>query len=109
MKMSRSWSLIIISCLFAVGLVWQTSRFADLSEKAHNLELEQQSWIAWNKRLEADIALLSSRKRTSEMANYLGLKKVQPEERMRIQIIPTKPGTQVSSAKSQAAGEDKHD
>jgi len=109
MKTSRIWSLIIISGLFAVGLVWQTSRFADLSEKAHDLELEQQSWIAQNKKLKAEIAVLSSRERTSEMANYLGLKKVQPEERVRVQIVPEKSGTQVSQAQPTTPGGGQHD
>jgi cell division protein FtsL len=102
MKSMRVWVLLILSGFFAIGLVWQTSRFADLSQKAQDLELEQQNWVAQNTRLKADIAVLSSRERTAEMANYLGLKKIQPEERVRIQIVPEKPGKQISQVQSDA-------
>jgi len=85
-KLGRFWILLIVSCLFLIGLAWQASRFADLDSRARALESEQQSWIAQNRRIEAEIALLSSRERTAEMASKLGLKRALPEERLRIQL-----------------------
>jgi hypothetical protein len=86
MKFSRFWTLLIVSCFFLIGLAWQSSRFADLDARARALEIEQESWIAQNRKIEADIALLSSRERTVEMAAKLGLKRALPEERLRIQL-----------------------
>jgi len=106
MKSIRIWILLLVSGFFAIGLVWQTSRFANLSQKAQDLEIEQQNWVAQNTRLRADIAVLSSRERTAEIANSLGLKKIQPEERVRVEIVPENQGktlSQVPSGSSRAA------
>ena len=88
MKFGRFWVLVILSAFFGIGMVWQASRFADLSAQAASLELEQENWIAQNRKLEAEIALLSSRERTSTMAGRLGLKKALPEEKLRILLSP---------------------
>lgn len=90
MKIGRFWTLIVVAGFFALGMVWQSSRFADLSAKARGLEAEQENWIAQNRKIEAEIALLSSRERTSVMANRLGLKKALPEEKLRIMVTPAK-------------------
>ncbi|HOV93647.1 MAG TPA: hypothetical protein PLT87_02065 [Spirochaetales bacterium] len=100
MKSIRIWILLVASGFFAIGLVWQTSRFANLSQKAQDLEMEQQNWVAQNTRLRADIAVLSSRERTAEIANSLGLKKIQPEERVRVKIVPENQGKAASPAPS---------
>lgn len=96
MKGGRFWTLLVIGSLFLVGLAWQASRFADLDARARSLEAAQESWIAQNKKLEADIARLSSRERTAELAAKLGLRMALPEERLRIQLS--------ASAPSQSAG-----
>lgn len=88
MKVGRFWTLMIVAGFFALGMAWQSSRFADLKARARSLEAEQESWISQNRRLEAEIALLSSRERTQAMANRLGLKKALPEERLRILLTP---------------------
>ena len=88
MKFGRFWVLVILATFFGIGMVWQASRFADLSAKAADLELDQENWIAQNRKLEAEIALLSSRERTSIMAGRLGLKKALPEEKLRILLSP---------------------
>ena len=93
MKFSRFWALLIVSCLFLVGLAWQASRFADLDARARDLETEQESRIAQNRKLEAEIALLSSRERTAEMAARLGLRRALPEERLRIQLSASSGGS----------------
>lgn len=88
MKTGRFWTLMIIAAFFALGMVWQSSRFADLRAKARELELVQEEWIAKNRKVEAQIALLSSRERAESMAARLGLKKVLPEDRLKVTVQP---------------------
>jgi len=115
MKIGRFWTLMILAGFFALGMVWQSSRFTDLSAKARLLEEEQESWIAENRKIEAEIALLSSRERTEAMASRMGLKKALPEEKLRIQLTPSGEGVSqalgsgipLSSAKK--AGDGVHD
>ena len=90
MKLGRFWALLIVSCFFLIGLAWQASRFADMDARARTLETEQESWIAQNRRIEAEIALLSSRERTTAIAVKLGLKQVLPEERLRVKLTGSK-------------------
>jgi hypothetical protein len=110
MKFGRFWALVILAGIFCIGMVWQASRFADLSAKAADLEQEQENWIAQNRKLEAEIALLSSRERTSAMADRLGLKKALPEEKLRILLSPesaqgaVSAGRPLSSAKLPGGG-----
>ena len=82
----RFWGLLIVSSLFLVGMAWQASRFADLSAKAKSLEKVQERWITENRKIEAEIAQLSSRERMSSLASRLGLKKISPEEIIKVQI-----------------------
>ena len=116
MKIGRFWALMLLAGLFALGMAWEASRFTDLSARAKAFEAEQSDWIARNRKLEAEIAVLSSRERTQAMATRLGLKKALPEERLRIQVLQPKRdaagpldtnGIPMSSAKS--TGGDVHD
>jgi len=86
--MGRFWTLLAIAGLFLVGMVWQTSRFADLKAEARELEAVQKTWITENLKLEAEIARLSSRERTSGLAGKLGLTKALPEDTIRIRLAP---------------------
>lgn len=92
MKIGRFWKLLTVAGVFALGMVWQSSKFSDLSAKARELESEQENWIAQNRKIEAEIALLSSRERTSAMASRMGLKKALPEEKLRILLAPSSAG-----------------
>jgi len=116
MKLGRFWTLMILAGLFALGMTWQSSRFVDLKSRARELEAEQETWIAENRKIEAEIALLSSRERTEAMATRLGLKKALPEEKLRILLAPAEKssagslgsqGIPLSSAKT--AGSESHD
>ena len=80
MKTGRFWLLMIGACLVALGMAWQSSRFADLAARAAGLEREQAAWMAENRRIEAEIAQLSSRERIETQAQRMGLKKAQPED-----------------------------
>ncbi|MDD3980583.1 MAG: septum formation initiator family protein [Spirochaetia bacterium] len=88
MKIGRFWLLMIGACLVALGMAWQSSRFADLAARADSLEREQAAWMAENRRIEAEIAQLSSRERIETQAQRLGLKKAQPEDILRVILAP---------------------
>jgi cell division protein FtsL len=88
MKPGRFWTLMIVAAFFALGMVWQSSRFADLKARAGELESVQEEWIAKNRKVEAQIALLSSRERAEAMASRLGLRKVLPEDRIKVTVQP---------------------
>jgi len=89
MKTGRFWVLMIVASLFALGMTWQSSRFADLAARADELEREQAAWMAENRRIEAEIAQLSSRERLETMALRMGLKKAQPEDKLKVIVDPS--------------------
>ncbi len=89
MKIGRFWLLMICACLAALVMAWQSSRFADLAARADGLEREQAAWMAENRRIEAEIAQLSSRERIETQAQRMGLKKAQPEDILRVILAPS--------------------
>lgn len=111
MKKGRFWISLLASSLFALALVAQASRFADLRAKAKALEKRQETALAEIRELEADIAQLSSRERTDAMAARLGLKRIQPEETLRVLVDPTllKPQARPGGESAQAKGVLSHD
>lgn len=88
MKLGKFWSLMVFAGIFLLGMTWQASRFADLKAQARRLETAQMGWISQNKKIEADLAMLSSRERTAQLAGKMGLRQALPEERLKIQLIP---------------------
>ncbi|MGB4586760.1 MAG: cell division protein FtsL [Rectinemataceae bacterium] len=116
MRLGRFWTLMLLAGLFALGMAWQSSRFTDLKSRARELEAEQETWIAENRKIEAEIALLSSRERTEAMATRLGLKKALPEEKLRILLAPAEKNSAASLgsqgiplSSAQKAGSKSHD
>ena len=91
-KVGRFWLLMICACFVALVMAWQSSRFADLAARADSLEREQAAWMAENRRIEAEIARLSSRERIEAQARRLGLKKAQPEDILRVILLPSGKG-----------------
>jgi cell division protein FtsL len=89
MKIGRFWLLMICACLVALVMAWQSSRFADLAVRADGLEREQAAWMAENRRIEAEIAQLSSRERIEAQARRMGLKKAEPEDILRVILAPS--------------------
>jgi cell division protein FtsL len=89
MKIGRFWLLMICACLVALVMAWQSSRFADLAARADGLKREQAAWMAENRRIEAEIAQLSSRERIETQARRMGLKKAQPEDILRVILAPS--------------------
>jgi len=78
----------ILSVPAFLGLAaWQSSRYGDLERELKKLEKTQEEWIENNKRLIANIAVLSSPERIERIAvNELGLQKKQPEDVLQISI-----------------------
>jgi cell division protein FtsL len=69
------------------ALGWQSARYAALEKEVKRNEKVQEEWISSNRRLIADIALLSSSGRIESIAVHnLGLSKKRPEEVLQIQI-----------------------
>ena len=83
--------VFILSIPAFLGLsAWQSSRYGDLEREIKKLEKIQEEWIENNKRLIANIAVLSSPERIERIArNELGLQKKLPEDVLQISITGT--------------------
>jgi cell division protein FtsL len=86
--------VFILSIPAFLGLAaWQSSRYGDLERELKKLEKNQEEWIENNKRLIANIAVLSSPERIERIArDELGLQKKQPEDVLQISIADTQGG-----------------
>lgn len=80
--------LLILTFPAFLGLViWQSVRYADLERELIRLEKTQEEWVENNKRLIANITVLSSPERIERIArDELGLQKKRPEEVLQISI-----------------------
>lgn len=78
--------MALAACLLVVAVAWQSARYQSLAAKAHALESAQEMKIEENRKLEANISVLSSRARTGDMVPELGLEKASPEDRMRVLV-----------------------
>lgn len=88
MHRNRFWISIFVSLAFVFGLLVQASRFTMLSRQASRLEMEQEAIAAENRKLEAEIAVLTNRTRTDVLAGRSNFVTIQPEEKMTIIIEP---------------------
>ena len=80
-------TLFVLSLpLLLVAAAWQAGRYASLAAEARRLEAAQEEWVRENQKLEAGIAVLSSRERAQSLAKALGLVKAPPERRLRIDV-----------------------
>jgi cell division protein FtsL len=68
------------------ALAWQSCRYNDLEKETVDLEAVQEDRVAANRRLIAEIALLSSAERIEKKAQDQGLVKKKPEEVLQINI-----------------------
>jgi hypothetical protein len=79
--------VLVLSLPFLlIAAVWQAGRYASLAAEARSLEAAQGEWVQENEKLEAGIAVLSSRERADILAKALGLVKAPPERRLRIDV-----------------------
>ena len=99
----KFWVSATLCCLFALALVWQAARFTDLKQKADDLDYQEEKWSAENRKLEADIATLMSRQRTSDIAASMGLVKIDPADRLRIVVTSSDQTAGAQSTSPQSA------
>lgn len=93
MNRNRFWVSIFVSLVFVFGLLVQVSRFTMLYRQASRLEMEQEAIAAENRKLEAEIAVLTNRTRTDVLAGRSNFVTIQPEEKLTIIIEPKKTDT----------------
>ena len=79
---------IVLTIPLFLGLAaWQSVRYASLDNGIRRLEATQEDWVESNKKLAANIAVLSSSSRIEQVAVYdLGLSKIQPEDVLQVRI-----------------------
>ena len=84
--------LAVISMpLFLCLTVWQSTRYQNLKKELTRLEQAQGEWVESNKRLIAEIVMLSSQKRIEDIAvNSLSLHKIRPENVLQVTITEGK-------------------
>lgn len=110
MKKNRFWLSLFVSLVFIFGLLVQVSRFTMLSRQASRLEMEQEAVAAENRKLEAEIAVLTNRARTDVLAGRSDFVAIKPEEKLTIIIEPkqsTSEADPVNTAKLPQGG--RHD
>jgi hypothetical protein len=71
--------------LLLAAVAWQGGRYAALAAEARRVEAAQKAWIEENRKLDASVRVLSSREKTAERAEALGLEKAAPGQRLRIE------------------------
>ena len=77
-------SIPVLVCL----MVWQSTRYRNLSRELVRLEQIQTEWIESNKRLIAGISEYSSPERIEDLAkNQLELQKIPPEYFLQVRIL----------------------
>jgi len=73
--------------LFLGIAAWQATRYTQLERDVRRLEAAQEDWAESNRRLIANIAVLSSSSRIGQVAvNDLGLQRMRPEDVLQIRI-----------------------
>ena len=73
--------------LFLGLLAWQSARYSDLERQTRLLEADQEKWVESNKRLIADIAILTTSEKVEKIAFYdLHLSKIEPENVLQVWI-----------------------
>jgi cell division protein FtsL len=74
--------------LFLGVTAWQSIRYAKLEKNVRRLEAVQEDWVESNKKLIANIAVLSSSKRIEQVAIHdLRLSKIYPEYVLQVRIV----------------------
>jgi cell division protein FtsL len=78
---------VITIPLFLGMIAWQSARYSDLERQTRRLEADQEKWVEQNKRLIADIAVLTTLEKVERIAvNDLKLSKIRPENVLQVWI-----------------------
>ena len=68
-------------------IAWQSARYSDLERQTRRLEADQEKWVEQNKRLIAEIAVLTTLEKVERIAvNNLKLSKIRPENVLQVWI-----------------------
>jgi hypothetical protein len=86
MRKPLAFVIVLSIPLLLAAAAWQAGRYATLAAEARRLEALQEDWVSENEKLEAGIAVLSSRERAAGLAKALRLEKAGPERRLFIGI-----------------------
>ena len=79
--------IVLTIPLFLGIIAWQSSRYSDLERQTRRLEADQEKWVESNKRLIADIAILTTSEKVERIALYdLNLAKIEPENVLQVWI-----------------------
>jgi cell division protein FtsL len=82
MNSRRFWAWAIITCLFFMGLVFQTSRYAALKSEVLSMERMEIDLLKAGKELDATIARLANLERIERAAIQNGMQVAAPEQRI---------------------------
>ncbi len=82
MNSRRFWIMAIITCLFFIGLAFQTTRYTTLRASVLALERTEMDIIKTGKELDATISKLSSMERVEKTAIRSGMRIATPEQRI---------------------------
>lgn len=82
MNSRRFWIMAIITCLFFIGLVFQTSRYSALKTNILTLERTELDMIKTGKELDANVAKLANMERVEKAALQNGMQIATPEQRI---------------------------
>jgi len=82
MNARRFWAFAIITCLFFIGLVFQTSRYTTLKANVLSLERMEMDLLKTGKELDANIAKLANLERIEKAALQSGMQIAAPEQRI---------------------------
>jgi cell division protein FtsL len=82
MNARRFWLFAIITCLFFLGLVFQTSRYTALKANVLSLQRMEMDLLKTGKELDANIAKLANMERIEKAALQNGMQIAAPEQRI---------------------------
>jgi len=82
MNARKFWIIAIITCLFFIGLVCQTTRYSALRAELISLERTEMELIKISKELDANIAKLSNLERIEKAALQNGMQIALPDQRI---------------------------
>ncbi len=82
MNSRRFWTWAIITCLFFIGLVFQTSRYTALKFEVLSMERMEIDLLKAGKELDANIAKLANLERIEKAAVRHGMQVAAPEQRI---------------------------
>jgi cell division protein FtsL len=74
--------MAIVTCLFFIGLVYQTTRYSALKAELIALDRTEMELIKTSKELDANIAKLSNMERIEKAALQNGMQIALPEQRI---------------------------